>query len=190
MRPHGYFRATCHPWPGLLFVLPLLATYDAGLLLLAPGQSDGLRSGADMWLRRALADFGLPGLLWSPALLLGLLLLWAWHRRGDRPHTDLVTVWGGMLVESSLFAVGLWALSRSVIPLLETLSFTIAGAPSPTARPPNVTLEHLIGHVGAGINEEALFRLLLFSGLIWLFWLLEFPGLFALMLAAALSALA
>ena len=190
MRLPGYFHATRHPWPGLLFVVPLLAIYEARLLFLAHGQPDGLRNGADTWLRWALAHLGLAGLLWAPVLLLGLLLLWTLYRRSDRPQTDLVTVWGGMTAESILFAVGLWGLSRSVGPLLARIGLSVTGVPSASAAASDATLEHLISFLGAGVYEEALFRLVLFSGLIWLFRLLEFPGMWALTLAAALSALA
>ena len=48
-----YWSATKHPWACVLFVLPLLATYEIGLYVL--GQYD-LRNGADVWLRFALNE--------------------------------------------------------------------------------------------------------------------------------------
>jgi len=194
MGPHGYFRATRHPWSGLLFVLPLLAIYETGLLALTRGAANGndsLRTGADTWLRWALANLGLAGLLWTPVLLVGLLFFWALCRRNDRPATGFLTLLGGMTVESLLFAAGLWALSQSFFPLLESVGLRVATAsPAGPAAPAAPTLEHFIGYVGAGIYEEALFRLFLLSGLIWLLRLLEFPALWAMLLAAAASALA
>src|SRR5262249_32302176 len=173
MRPHGYFRATRHPWAGMLFVLPLIAMYEGGLLAFAQGQSDTLRSGADTWLRWALAHIGFAGLLWVPVLLLGLLFLSAIWRRSDRPDTGLLTLWSGMTVESGLFATALWALSRASAPLLQSLGLAVAPAPGASGGAENL-LEQMIGCLGAGIYEETLFRLLLFSGLVWLFRLLEF----------------
>ena len=32
--PGGYFGATRHPWPCFLFLVPLLASYEAGLIWL------------------------------------------------------------------------------------------------------------------------------------------------------------
>src|SRR5262245_46884718 len=189
MRRNGYFRATCHPWAGLLFVIPLVAMYEGGLLAFAHGQADTLRSGADTWLRWALAHIGFAGLLWVPVLLLGLLFVSAMWRRHDRPDTGLLTLWSGMAVESGLFATVLWGLSRASAPLLQSLGLAVmpaAGASGGTENP----LEQMISCLGAGIYEETLFRLLLFSGLIWVFRLLEFPALSALALATVASALA
>ena len=42
-----YLRATRHPWPCLLFLLPLLAAYELGVHQLGGGQPDALRNGAD-----------------------------------------------------------------------------------------------------------------------------------------------
>jgi hypothetical protein len=190
MRPQGYFRATCHPWASLVFVLPLVAMYEGSLLAFAQGESDSLRSGSDTWLRWALAHIGVAGLLWVPVLLLGLLLAWALWRRGDRPDTGLLTLWAGMAAESGLFAAVLWGLSHTAVPLLDRFGLAVAPAPGGASAGAENPLEQMIGCLGAGVYEETLFRLLFFSGLIWLLRLLEFPRLTALMLATVASALA
>ena len=51
-----YLRATKHPWPCLLFLLPLLAAYELGVDRLSGGQPDALRNGADSWLRQGFAE--------------------------------------------------------------------------------------------------------------------------------------
>ena len=48
-----------HPWPCLLFLLPLLAAYELGVHRLSGGQPDALRNGADSWLRQGFAALGL-----------------------------------------------------------------------------------------------------------------------------------
>lgn len=185
MRMVGYFQGTRHPWAGLLFVLPLLIAYETGLLVLAPGSPETLRNGADTWLRLALSHLGLAGLLWAPLLLLALLLCWCLYRRRDRPG-DLVSLGVGMTIESACFAAGLWALSRGFAPFLEHVGLRV----TPVSGSADATLEQALTFLGAGIYEEALFRLLMFSALIWLFRLVDFSGMWACVLAALVSAVA
>src|SRR5260370_38644689 len=72
-----YLRATRHPWPCLLFLLPLLAAYGAGVFYLSHGQPELLRNGADNWLRQGLALAGLRQHFWTPGRL--LVVLGGWH---------------------------------------------------------------------------------------------------------------
>jgi hypothetical protein len=181
-----YFRATRHPWSALLFVLPLLAIYEFSLYLLSRSHAPVARNGADSWMRWALANLGMAGLLWAPVCVVGILLLWSYRRRSDRPD-DWLTVWIGMLFESAIFAFGLWSLSRGFRPFLENLGLAVG--PS-TAEPIDPALEQVISYLGAGIYEEALFRLGLFSALIWLFHLAEMPSWWCQLLAAIVSAVA
>src|SRR5207244_54270 len=70
--------------------------------------------------------------------------------------------------------------------LLHQLGLAIAG--TGVSREP--TLEQVLSFLGAGIYEEALFRLLLFSALVWLFRAVDFPALWAVLLSALVSAAA
>jgi hypothetical protein len=177
----GYLSATRHPWPCLLFLLPLLVLYEAGVLWLGGTQPDALRNGADAWLRWGLERFGLRQLYLAPLLLGLLFLVWSWVRREDRPD-DLGSVWLGMAIESVAFALGLWGLSRGFGPLLSGMGVELAWAAPPVA------LGQLVTYIGAGIYEEVLFRLLLFSLLRGLLQLLLVPALLAFGIAAVLSA--
>jgi membrane protease YdiL (CAAX protease family) len=178
----SYFSATRHPWSCLLFLLPLLAVYEAGVLWLGGAKPEVLRNGADTWLRWGLEAFGLQQLYWPPALVVGLFLAWSWRERYYRPD-NLLGVWTGMLVESILLSLGLWLLSRGLGPLLETVGIKLSAAGSA-----DVMLVRLVTFVGAGIYEEVLFRLLLFSGLSWLLLRVHVPALFAFAFAAGVSA--
>lgn len=180
-----YFRSTCHPWPCVGFVLPLLALYEVGLLALAGPQTEALRNGADAWFRFGLGEVGLAHPVWAPLLLVALLMAWALHSVGDRPE-DLPHLWLGMLLESGLFAWGLWALSR----LFFTL--TMGGSPLevPMAPGHETAMARTLRYLGAGVYEETLFRLLLFSGLWWVFQQAAFPGWWAGILAVVGSSLA
>src|SRR5262245_26507529 len=182
MGSDGYLHSTRHPWACLAFVAPFLVAYEGGLWALGQGSPDMPRNGADFWLRESLAQLGLAGLLWAPFLLLGGLLAWSFLHRADRPD-DLPGLWIGMALESILFAFGLWALSRAFFPFLDSLGLEVPASSDPP-------LEHLLGYLGAGIYEEALFRLVLFSALTRFFSLAEVPPRSGFALAALVSSLA
>jgi hypothetical protein len=182
--PVGYFRATRHPYPCLLFLLPLLAGYEAGVAWLGGTDPESLRNGADNWLRWGLAAVGLHNPWLPPVAVLLIFILWSWTRQDDRP-TDTLGVLSGMGIESVVCALGLWALSRSVAPVLRTLGVSLAVGPG--VEP---ALRQVIPYVGAGIYEEALFRLLLYSFLRGLLRRIELlPGLAAVLAALASAAL-
>jgi membrane protease YdiL (CAAX protease family) len=178
----GYFTATRHPWPCLLFLLPLLAAYEGGVLWLGGTHPEALRNGADTWLHWGLEAFGLSQLYWAPCLTALVFLGWSWRRRRDRPD-DLVELLIGMGLESMIFAGGLLALSRSVGPLLDRLGVALDLAPAT-----DQALTNVITFVGAGIYEEVLFRLVLFGGLFALGRRLDVPFLLAFPIAALTAA--
>ncbi len=187
----GYLPATRHPWFCVLFVLPLLVLYEAGLNLMQAPQPDLLRNGADSWLRGALAALGLGHLLWAPGLLLFILLLWSLLRSSPGPQ-DCLSVWIGMALESVVFAVVLYGLSRSLGMVLERWGIHLelaevwlVGLPASVA--PDPVLARIWSFLGAGIYEETLFRLLLFTGLYWIFQQADFPFPGAWVLAALCS---
>ncbi len=181
-RRHGYFSATRHPWPCLVFLVPLLLVYEAGVVWLGGSRPELLRNGADAWLRWGLESFGLAQLYWPPLLIVGVFLVWSWRERARRP-TDLLGVWTGMLLESSIFAVGLLGISRGLGPALDSLGIKLSAAPQVDPLFPR-----LITFVGAGIYEEVLFRLLLFSGLSRLLLALGAAALPTFLFAAAVAA--
>jgi hypothetical protein len=178
----GYLSATRHPWPCFLFLLPLLGTYEGSICWLSGNQAEALRNGADTWLHWGLEAFGFNQLYWVPGLVALAFLVWSWLRRWDRP-LDSFGICAGMAVESLLFALGLWVLSRQLTPLLDHLGITLAVPISGDM----VTIR-VITFVGAGIYEEVLFRLVLFTGLRGLLRFLNLGSLQAVLLAAAASA--
>src|SRR5262249_55460996 len=172
--------ATRHPWSCFLFLVPLLAAYEGGVWLLGGAQTYAFRNGADAWLRWALEYFGLSQLYWAPLLIAGVFVVWSLLRRRDRP-ADLLGVETGMAIESIGFALGLWAISRGLAPMLDGFGVHLqVAAPQPA-------LGQVITYVGAGIYEELLFRLLLYSGLVVLLRWLQSSLLIAVVLAAVAS---
>jgi membrane protease YdiL (CAAX protease family) len=175
-----YHRATLHPLPCLLFLLPLLIAYEVGIFWVGGSHAEALRNGADAWLRWALEVFGLHPLYGAPVLMAVIFLIWSWLRRDDRPD-DLLGVCLGMAMESVAFGLVLWGLSQGLAPLLEVVTAPASWAGSDG-------LPQLVTFVGAGIYEELLFRLLLFSGLVALLRSLLAPKLVAVPVAAIVSA--
>jgi hypothetical protein len=182
MSQSNYLAGTRHPWACVLFVLPLLIAYEAGVLLMGMDRPELLRNGADVWLRWVLSNIGLHHLLWAPALLLVVMVLWSLRHLDRRPH-DLVGLWIGMAIESAAFALLLWGSCFLVAPLLYRLGVQMA------VEAPEPGVQQLLSFIGAGVYEETLFRLLLYSGLRWLLQRVDisWPG--AGVLAALVSAL-
>src|SRR5947208_16528536 len=118
-RPLGYFKATRHPWSCLAFLLPLLLAYEGGIFWLGDKQPDALRTGADTWLRWGLEAFGLNHLYWLPAMLGVVFIAASWLQRDTQPR-DVFGVCAGMAIESVLFALGLWGVSRGLGPVLDS----------------------------------------------------------------------
>ncbi len=177
-----YFRATRHPLACLLFLLPLLAAYEGGVLWVGGAQPEALRNGADTSLRYVLDAFGLRQLYWAPALVIAVFLARCVGRWHDRPE-DTVGAWLGMAIESIVYALALWGLSRGLGPALDSLGIDLNLASEEG-------VAEVVTYVGAGIYEEVLFRLVLYTGLVALLRLLQLPGFVAMFLAALASATA
>jgi hypothetical protein len=180
-----YVRATRHPFACLLFLLPLVAGYEWGVAYLGGDRPDSLRNGADAWLRWGLGQYGLDKLWVAPLIVVGLFAVWSLARWGDRPSAPLGTVFG-MILESGAFAAVLWAISVNFRPLLDRAGIELATSASPLAESAQARL--LVRYLGAGIYEEVIFRLGLFTAAYLLLRVALLPKLFALPLAALAAA--
>jgi hypothetical protein len=89
-----------------------------------------------------------------------------------------------MVLESLLLAVGLWAVARNFEPLMRQLGLPVASVSfrSPAAG-------QVITYIGAGVYEEVLFRLGLFSVSCFLLRMVSVPRLPAVLLAGVGAAL-
>src|SRR5262245_59694122 len=123
--PPGYLQATRHPWACMLFVLPLLAFYEAGVQWLGGTQAQVLRNGADAWLRWGLEVIGATQPLAAPLTVIGILVIWCMRRWDERPQDNLGVCFG-MVFESVIFAFGLWAVSRNFGRLLDGLGLPLS----------------------------------------------------------------
>jgi hypothetical protein len=178
----AYFTATRHPWPCFLFLMPLLLAYEGGVFALGGAHPELMRNGADNWLRCGLTSIGIDCAWIPPAVLTAVFIVWSWVRRGQRPG-DLTGVLSGMVIESVAFALGLWVLHRGLTPVLRWVGVSLE-----VSSPGEPGLRQVVTFLGAGIYEEALFRLGLYSVLAWLLALIGTPRGLAIGVAAAASA--
>ena len=181
----SYWKTTRRPLPCLAFVLPILIAYEAGVVWLGGPTADALRAGADAWVRHGLANLGLTDRWLLPIALASGLMAWqAVERRDWRFHPATLV---GMAIESLILAVALVGLSKLVdlgFARLEGPSL-LATTPPDSRRP----IAPVVGFLGAGLYEEALFRLALIPLIYRSLRLLAMPPLFACTLAITASSL-
>ena len=147
-----YWVQSRRPLASLVFIAPLLVTYEVGVLWL------GVRpNGADDFMRRLLDLFGFGQHFLLPGLTVGILLGWhylsrqSWHLSGG--------ILSAMAVESILLGLCV----RVIVFLQNSVAALGIGESMKNA------FQTAVGYLGAGIYEELLFRLILLSLLIWAF---------------------
>jgi hypothetical protein len=152
----SYWTEAKRPLTSLVFVLPLLAIYEGGVLALGPS---AVRNGADAWMRRLLDAVGLQHYFLLPALTIGLLLVWH-HLNGDPWRVSARVVYA-MYAESFLLAFCLIGIAH----LQGTLLQSVAGPWAMLLDLRDSWIAQFFGRLvsffGAGIYEEVLFRLAL-----------------------------
>jgi len=147
----AYAQTTRQPLYVLLFLFPILATYEFGALILRPATMPERDLVAQSLIQTALSFLGATGYL-VPGLLLMLTLL-IWHILSGRNWSVQGWVFPFMLVESVLLTLPLFVLGRLALQAETTVSLR----------------NQVVLALGAGIYEEMVFRLLLVTGLMLLF---------------------
>jgi membrane protease YdiL (CAAX protease family) len=131
----SYSQQSRAPLVSLVFVMPLLLVYEAGIV----------------WQYFLL-----------PALTIGWLL--CWHHLTEAPWRFSPGVLAGMLAESAAFAVGLLCMARAQAAVVGSFSQDLNWHAAVVGERFEFS-GRLVAFVGAGIYEEVLFRLLLLSAL-------------------------
>lgn len=176
----SYFSSARHPFSALLFVLPLLIIYEAGVIYLGGDNPDSLRNGADIWFRWGLERYGITVFWAAPAIVVSILLFRTWWNWPTRPAEVLSTLFG-MVIESLLFAVALWLIAKNFQLVFEDWASTANWQFQSPAT------QQVITYIGAGIYEEVLFRLGLYSVIAFVLTLIFIPKPLAIVVAALAS---
>jgi len=164
-------------------VLPLLILYEGGVWLLGEA---ALRNGADVWLRGGLSNLGLGQYFLLPALTVGLAAgRAACPRRGVALLADRA-VWDG-LRSLLLGAALLLAAELQGTALRHVLSWEGA---LPRCLLNGDSLGSVVAYGGAGVYEEALFRLALLPFVAGLMQAMGAPRRAALITAVLATSLA
>ncbi len=155
----NYWAESARPLTSLVFVAPLLVTYEAGVRILG---AQAARNGADVWMRRVLEWLDFDQYFLLPILAVCILL--GWHYTTRQPWSVSRRVLSGMVVECLLLAVFL-----RVVLHVQGAVWQALGQSWTSASPVTAALDvagiggRLIGFLGAGVYEELLFRLILLS---------------------------
>jgi hypothetical protein len=188
-----YWLLAKRPLACLVFLLPLLLVYEAGVIWMGGENPLMVRNGADAWMRTALDAAGVPFGFVLPVLVVVVLLVW--HYRAKHPWKVSGETLLGMFAESLLFAFLLIVAGQ-----LQNLAFEKLGHPEiPLAvRAAASKSSGLIGgesaakavtYVGAGIYEEVLFRLCLLPLCFGTFRLLKLNVTWAAVMAVVCTSL-
>jgi len=189
----SYWSETRRPWPTLLFVLPLVATYELGVATL-DAAPQAVRNGADCWLRSWMLHAGLAYPWALPVALIGTLLAWqVLGRHSWRCSFDTLT---GMFGESLLFALLLIVAGQTLnvafqscgLETLKVAGGTIVGELGASGGRPLVAAR-AVSFLGAGIYEELMFRLALIPITFYLLRMLLAPRSVSIVLAVLGSSL-
>jgi len=173
--------------PCLVFLIPLLTLYEAGVLWASQhgGNVDSIQNGADSWMRWAIKQFGVSPAYVFPFMILLIFTCWQIYTREPWKMDGEVMI--GMLGESMVLAVGLMVIGRIqdiAFHRLETSEVVAAIGDSSTR------LDRLISYVGAGIYEETMFRLMLLPAFYYCLIGVGVPSPLSMTLSMTASALA
>lgn len=175
----GFWQESSRPLTALVFILPLLAIYEIGMIAIG---RESLRNGADALLRRFLDLLGFSQYFLLPLLTCSILL--AWHHLTGRPWKIQWRVLPFMLAETALLAILLIGLFR-----VFTWLMPAAIALDLSATQLQAFFAKMVLYMGAGIYEELLFRLILLMGLAGIARLVGVSAWWSYVLAGAMSAI-
>ena len=152
-----YWYVSRQPLASLLFVLPLLASYELGAAYIRAAPEEPVRNGADYWIRSTLQQFGFEQPWFLPVVLMIGLLFWQ-IAGGYRWRASLGTL-AGMLCESVIYGLCLVFLGETQSILIDRYHASQNVPPTAAiAIPTTAELTRAISFLGAGIYEELLFR--------------------------------
>lgn len=156
-----YFRDTHSLLYSYLISLPLLLLYEVLIFISRPDPGYSVRISVDVWIRTLFSYFG-NNILSLTLILVALLGMVILYRERHRLTSLRLKYFFWMLVEASVYAFGLALLLSTLVGLLVQMV-------QPESIDALSTLQKLALSLGAGLYEELFFRVILVSGLLYLF---------------------
>jgi CAAX amino terminal protease family. len=158
----GYLEISSMPLTCFFFTLPLFIVYHGGLWWLNNFSDLRWANAADIAIADALGKLGMAGPLLSFIFVVMVFLLMQSFSKKTWQRPSFTT-WFVMILESFVFALPVFMLSRLVVSFLDTVSFSALYGEDAISWQANLILS-----CGAGVYEEFLFRLIL-MGIIIIF---------------------
>lgn len=156
-----YFRQTAGLYYSYIFALPLFLLYELLIRFSQAGQEQLVRISVDVWFQMLFSYFGLDGLTTAltVAVLIGAFILY--QNRGALPTLKgRYFVW--LIAESVVYAILFAILISQFLEFL--LNMNLQESISQLSK-----LQLYALSLGAGLYEELFFRVILVSGLFYLF---------------------
>lgn len=156
-----YFRDTNSLLYSYLISLPLLLLYEVLIFISQPNSDQAVRISVDVWIKTLFAHFS-NNVLSITLIIVALIGVVILYRERDRLSKLKPRYFFIMLIEAGLYAF-LLALLLSVF-ITELLQIM-----QPTAIESLSALQKIALSLGAGLYEELFFRVILVSGLLFIF---------------------
>lgn len=157
----GYFQDTNSLLYSYLIALPLLLLYEALIFITQPDTDLVVRISVDVWIKTLFSYFG-NNVLSITLIVVALIGIYILYRERERLSTLKPRYFAIMLVEASAYAFLLaLLLSAFVGALVQMMQPESINALSP--------LQKIALSLGAGLYEELFFRVILVSGLLFIF---------------------
>jgi membrane protease YdiL (CAAX protease family) len=160
-RLNHYFSSTHTLLYSYLISLPLLLAYEVLIFIAQPDAEQVVRISVDVWIKRLFSYIG-PDVLSITLIFVALLGVFVLYRERERLSTLRVSYFGGMIIESSIYAFVLALLISATVSNLLQIVQT-----SPIEQ--LTLLQQFALSLGAGIYEELFFRVILVSALLYIF---------------------
>lgn len=161
----AYVKATRSRTYSFLAALPLFIAYEVLIRVVnAPGEA-GVRVGADVWIKQALAWVGADRMFWVSLAVIAIGAMAVWTER--RRRWPMRGAWFlGMLAESVVYAI---LVALLVSNLVAGIFHGLHAVPAMAGAPEGFGIATMLAlSLGAGLYEELVFRVLLVTGMAWI----------------------
>lgn len=166
-----YLKETAQPIYSMLFLIPLLMAYELTAVVVNFDRTIQIRNAADIMVKNLLLQFGIRSMLGFMLAVVSIAVVCALIALRDSKGPVKPRYFGGMLVESALYASLLGTLASRFTDIFMGIR-PVAGPVFRSAVQPAGLSEWMIA-LGAGVYEEIVFRVLLISVLLAAFEILS-----------------